>query len=102
MAASDTSSTDPPAAPHAEAPDDPEADARRRRSTYLAVALFYGLLATFAALMIWAHDLMATRIEAGVRVGHVIAACVLVGVWLVVRLYSRVRFGAERGAVSSR
>jgi uncharacterized membrane protein (DUF485 family) len=63
--------------------------ARRRRFTVVAAGLFYGLLAAFAVLAAWAHDVMATRITSGLTVGYLLAVCVFVGVWLVVWSYSR-------------
>jgi uncharacterized membrane protein (DUF485 family) len=63
--------------------------ARRRRFTLVAAGLFYGLLATFAVLAAWAHDVMATRISSGLTVGYLLAFCVFVAVWLVVWFYSR-------------
>ena len=82
-------------------------DARRRRLTYLAVGLFYGLVAAFVALLLLAGDLMATRIVSWLKVGYVVGACVFVGVWVVVYGYSRIRvvkpraLDAQRQDVSS-
>jgi uncharacterized membrane protein (DUF485 family) len=91
-------------------PDTPSGaayDARRRRLTYLAVGLFYGLIAAFVALLLFAGDLMATRIVSWLKVGYVVGACVFIGVWVVVYGYSRIRvvkprvLDAQRRDVSS-
>jgi uncharacterized membrane protein (DUF485 family) len=64
--------------------------ALRRRFTLAASGVFYSIFAAFLILAGWAHSWMATRLYKGLTVGYLLALVVIVSVWVVVLVYSRV------------